>query len=147
MPCRRHNSAIPAPASCSCRMPTICSVENRLVRIGSSLGRRPDEDSHYHWTSFRGSHHRSYYYLVLHRITVALNDANQAVGLTPDDPDALSTRAHVFEALGKYREALVDYNRVFEIDPDDSHRDFRGFALLELGETEAAFADLRISLD
>src|SRR5690348_15903553 len=46
---------MPAPASCSLRMPTSCSAENRLVRIGSSLGRRPVEDSHYLWTSFRGS--------------------------------------------------------------------------------------------
>src|SRR5215216_6241181 len=33
MPCRRHSSAAEVPASCSFRMPTICSSVNLLLRI------------------------------------------------------------------------------------------------------------------
>src|SRR6188472_3974315 len=59
MPWCRQSAAVAAPASCSFRMPTICSCVNRLPRMLSSSGRCPNlEDSHYLWTSLRGAGQR-----------------------------------------------------------------------------------------
>src|SRR5215213_779983 len=58
MPWWRQSAAVAPPASCSFKMPTICSWVNRLPRILSSLRHCPaPEDSQYPWTRFRGAGH------------------------------------------------------------------------------------------
>jgi hypothetical protein len=51
----QQRTAVTAPASYSCRMPTICFCVNRLPRMLSSSGRCPNfEDSHFRWNCFQG---------------------------------------------------------------------------------------------
>src|SRR5262245_39951083 len=54
MPCFRHTSAVVAPASCSRRIPMICSSLNRLPFIVRLLS---VTDSTPFWRNFRGSGH------------------------------------------------------------------------------------------
>ncbi len=51
----RHSSPVPAPASCSCSIPTIWSADHGRVRIGASPGAFPVEASHDPSTRLRGS--------------------------------------------------------------------------------------------
>src|SRR5688572_18011257 len=94
MPWRRHSSPVPAPASCSCRIPPICSAVNRLVRMMSSLGCcSPREDSHYPWTSFRGARH-----------------------LTPrKEPVAIATARRLYDTVERSNRPID--NRKVEVDP------------------------------
>src|SRR5262249_31730509 len=55
MPCLRHTSAVVAPASCSRRIPMICSSLNRLPFIVRLLS---VTDSTPFWRNFRGSGQR-----------------------------------------------------------------------------------------
>ena len=54
MPCRRHTSAVAAPASCSFNIPMICSSLNLLRFIRPSLA---GSDSTEKWRHSRGARH------------------------------------------------------------------------------------------
>lgn len=47
----------------------------------------------------------------------ALNDVNQALQLTPDDPLALRIRANLYEALNRTDEGIADYRKALAKDP------------------------------
>ena len=44
-------------------------------------------------------------------------DANKALELSPDHPDALDTRGSIFEALGRREDAISDYKRALIKNP------------------------------
>src|SRR6266568_3513459 len=56
IPCRRHSSSALAPASCSFKIPMICSSVKRLLRIVDLLA----IDSTISWREFRGAGHDTY---------------------------------------------------------------------------------------
>ena len=47
----------------------------------------------------------------------ALNDANQALSLAPDDPLSLRIRGDVYNAIGQAPDAIADYRHALEQDP------------------------------
>lgn len=51
------------------------------------------------------------------KLEEALADAERALELTPNDPNSLDTRGHIFEALGKREEAIADFRRALSKDP------------------------------
>ena len=53
MPCLRQNSATGTPASCSFKIPMLCSSENRDRFIRPVLSSRPDSSTT--WRNYRGS--------------------------------------------------------------------------------------------
>jgi tetratricopeptide (TPR) repeat protein len=50
----------------------------------------------------------------------ALDDAQQALALAPDDPTALRVRGDIYRAMGRNDEAIADYRRSLELDPFQS---------------------------
>jgi tetratricopeptide (TPR) repeat protein len=50
----------------------------------------------------------------------ALNDANQALQLAPNDPVALSIRGGIYEALYRTDEGMADYRKALALDPDQA---------------------------
>jgi regulator of sirC expression with transglutaminase-like and TPR domain len=47
-----------------------------------------------------------------------LPDAKKSLSLRPDEPEALDTRGHIFEALGRRQEAIADFRRALAKMPD-----------------------------
>jgi tetratricopeptide (TPR) repeat protein len=77
-------------------------------------------------------------------------DANRSFGaatlaltLTPDDLELLVDRAAALGALGRYREALTDLDRVLALDPDRPDAlVFRAAAMRQLDRTDVARRDV-----
>lgn len=73
----------------------------------------------------------------------ALNRLNFIVAAQPDLPDALSTRAQVESDLEMYAPAKADYDRLIELQPDQTEWLVeRARTLLRMGEKAAARKDL-----
>jgi Flp pilus assembly protein TadD len=47
-----------------------------------------------------------------------LEDAGRALELRPYDADALDTRGHALEMLGRRAEAIIDYKKAIRLNPD-----------------------------
>lgn len=62
---------------------------------------------------------RSVIYLGIKQYTLALEDANKAVELNPNDPEVYDNRALVYSCLKQYDLALQDYDKVLELDPNN----------------------------
>jgi tetratricopeptide (TPR) repeat protein len=60
---------------------------------------------------------RAHIYLKANQLTLALRDAERAVSLDPFDEKFLETRAQVYEALGRNKEAIADYRRIVSSNP------------------------------
>jgi tetratricopeptide (TPR) repeat protein len=56
----------------------------------------------------------------LGRYQEALPDCEKAVGLQPNDVDSLDSRAFVYKALGRSKDAATDFERILALtdDPD-----------------------------
>ena len=48
----------------------------------------------------------------------ALEDAGKALQIRPYDADALDTRGHILEILGRREEAIIEYKKAIRLDPD-----------------------------
>ena len=77
------------------------------------------------------------------QIEAALANCNEAIEMDPDREGVIDSRGWAKIRLGRYREAIEDFDRSLAISPQlDSSLYGRGLAHLRLGETEAAQADL-----
>lgn len=63
----------------------------------------------------------------------------------PDDPDGLFSRFQTLVDLGAYDRALVDINRVLEIDSNAGGYSARGQFFHEIGDYQRAIEDLTLS--
>lgn len=85
---------------------------------------------------------RAVAYMHLGRHQFALDDANQAIRLKPDDADAYYLRGFAYRALGRYQEAVDDSNRAISMDSEFAAAYAnRAFAYQGLGNTSRAKAD------
>ena len=80
----------------------------------------------------------------------ALSDAERALEINPDSPDAYNMRGIVRAATGAYAEAIEDLTRAVELSPDDKmafHN--RGLSYAAIGDYASALSDYTtaISLD
>ena len=53
--------------------------------------------------------------------------------MRPDHANALDTRGHIFEALGRRDEAIADFRRVLALEPDNPNAQEARKALERLG--------------
>ncbi len=85
---------------------------------------------------------RALTYLRQEDVEAALADLQAGIDAAPDFPAPYLTRADLLAALGRYEEALADYDRVIALD-DAAARAFAGRAAVQqqLGRLEAALAD------
>ncbi len=62
----------------------------------------------------------------------------------PNLPSAYGNRASAYNALGKYREAITNYNKIIQMNPKDTlaYR-YRGYSYDRIGKIEKAVADNR----
>ena len=69
------------------------------------------------------------------------------VGKNPDDPGALTLRAHFFERIGNLDKALLDYSKVIALAPkdDDGYR-YRAEIYMKKKDYKKAIADLNKAL-
>jgi tetratricopeptide (TPR) repeat protein len=51
----------------------------------------------------------------------ALACFEQAILLSPEDPDLWNSKASALRSMGRYEEAIECFNRSLEIDPRDKH--------------------------
>jgi tetratricopeptide (TPR) repeat protein len=73
-----------------------------------------------------------------------LDELDKALMLNTKLLPALRDRASIYLHLNQFRNAIQDYNRYLEVDPDDAGAlDGRGHAELELGKTREAIDELR----
>jgi len=71
-----------------------------------------------------------------------LDELDKALALNTKLSPALSDRASIYLHLNQFQNAITDYNRYLEIDPDNAGAlDGRGHAELELGKTREAIDD------
>jgi tetratricopeptide (TPR) repeat protein len=71
-----------------------------------------------------------------------LDELDEALMLNAKLLPALRDRASIYLHLNQFRNAIQDYNRYLEVDPDDAGAlDGRGHAELELGKTREAIDD------
>jgi len=67
----------------------------------------------------------------------AMNYCNIAIGLSPAYAPARDSRAMVYFKMGKFAEALADYERAMNIEPAGAHYMYgRGLALQRLGQKD-----------
>jgi tetratricopeptide (TPR) repeat protein len=69
----------------------------------------------------------------------------KAVAVTPKDPDALNWLGYSYRKLGRYPEAVENYNKALALDPD--HRgvhEYLGEAYLEMGQLDEAKKHLAV---
>jgi tetratricopeptide (TPR) repeat protein len=52
------------------------------------------------------------------KLPQALSDASKSLDLKGGDANVLDTRAHIYEALGRREEAIADFRRALEADPE-----------------------------
>ncbi len=71
----------------------------------------------------------------------ALQICNAYLADHPDDPDGLFSRFQTWLRLGAYDNALVDINRVLEIDPNSGGYSARAQIFHEIGEYQRAIDD------
>jgi tetratricopeptide (TPR) repeat protein len=55
-------------------------------------------------------------YLAMDKLDKALDDANKAIALKPDEPDGYYRRADVYSSLNKNAEAKADEAKAAELD-------------------------------
>jgi tetratricopeptide (TPR) repeat protein len=67
---------------------------------------------------------RAWTYLKAGKAAEGLPDAEWTLQLRPNDANALDTRGHILEALGRHEEAIADFRRAIAINPSlqDSRR-------------------------
>jgi tetratricopeptide (TPR) repeat protein len=79
---------------------------------------------------------------------LSLEHFNSLIIENPHSPDLLGYRGAVLLNLKKKKEALLDFNRAVELDPDYSFRyASRAFAKDALGDIEGAIADYQIAIN
>lgn len=66
------------------------------------------------WGAYMG---RGLTYLSMNKPEKALADFNKAVELAPKRPGPLCNRANAYEMLGRYKEAIQDWQTCLEKDP------------------------------
>lgn len=84
----------------------------------------------------------------LGRIGEALDDANVALELDPEEEFFFDTRAYAYYKGGRYEEAKADYERAFELGFDSLYGNL-GFGLTQiaLGDRDAGRANLELGLE
>ncbi len=81
-------------------------------------------------------------YLKIKNFELALNDFNSAIKLEPFYANYIFSRAYLYQTTGKLLEAISEYDRVIELDPDNCIAlTNRGEAYYELGEKDMAKID------
>jgi tetratricopeptide (TPR) repeat protein len=73
----------------------------------------------------------------------AIEMINEALGMYSDTPELILTRGKLYAAWGHFEEALVDFERVIQLDPDNYSGYFEQAAVIRiLGEEEREIAVL-----
>ena len=61
---------------------------------------------------------RAWAFFTVGNAAKGLPDADEGLRLIPKNANSLDTRAHIYEALGRKDDAIVDYRNAIEQDPD-----------------------------
>lgn len=78
---------------------------------------------------------------------IALEKCNSALEIYKDEADLYYWRATILASIGQHKEALVDYDKVVSLKPQDSTAlVMRGICKSELQDTEGAIADFNQAL-
>ena len=64
-----------------------------------------------------------------------------AIQLDPNYADAYSSRGGLYSILGQYEDALQDFEKAIQLDPDSGPYIYRGITYSELGEYQKAIND------
>jgi|GEM_PF-5675396 len=73
----------------------------------------------------------------------ALQLANEAINVEPNNPNGYASRAMTYNALGNYEQAIADLNKAIELSPfEEQFLTQRGFAHAHLGNFQACLDDL-----
>ena len=76
-----------------------------------------------------------------------LNELNRALALDPDFLLALNERALTYFHMKQFQEAMLDYDKIFKLDPnDDASYNDRGQAKLQLGRSYEAISDFSAAI-
>jgi len=77
-----------------------------------------------------------------HRLKSALSDLDQAISINPKATAAYFHRGYVFIAKRNFAEAIADFNRCLELEPNHAWaQQGRGTALMKQGHLELALRD------
>ncbi len=76
---------------------------------------------------------RAWAYFKSGKAAQGLPDVERSLQLRPDNTHALDTRGHIFEALGRRKEAIADFRKVLALDPNDPNAPEARKALERLG--------------
>jgi len=89
-------------------------------------------------------------YLDIGNLQLALNDFDAILKTDPNYPNALQNRANLFVRgeIGRFQDAIADYNRFLQLKPDVHEALFRrGYAKAKLGDHQGAVADFNRSIE
>src|SRR5262249_14690321 len=76
----------------------------------------------------------------------AVEDFTRSIALYPDHPGPYHLRGKLYvNALEKYEEAIVDFDKLLSLREHPEGFQLRGYAKLQLGDAEGALADLEQS--
>ncbi|SDZ24351.1 Tetratricopeptide repeat-containing protein [Amycolatopsis xylanica] len=95
-------------------------------------------------------HERSIAYRETGRLKEALDDANVAIEICPDDGSIIACRGRIYELMKQYEHALSDFDRAIDLDPKYTWAIIsRGNTYRLMGRHQEALADLdrAINLD
>ena len=85
---------------------------------------------------------RGYHYLELRKFEAAIEDADSALGLVPNDAEALELRADAQADAGAFDTALATLNKLIELHPQRTDNYVRrGIVHRRLGDFDKALAD------
>src|SRR5579871_4317688 len=76
----------------------------------------------------------------------AVEEYSQAIRLRLDNPDAWAGRGRAYSSLGKYSNAIDDFDQAIRLNPTAALFTDRGFAYGQLGEFDQAIQDFNRTL-
>ena len=120
--------ASPAPTSTGARVPHKKDYDRAIADYSEAIRINPSNAGAYN--------DRAWAYFKAGKAAQGLPDAERSLQLRPIDANALDTRGHIFEALGRREEAIADFRRAQAADP---HHQSSREALKRLGVTPDEF--------
>ena len=76
------------------------------------------------------------------QLNQAIESLSRAIGLQPDNADALRIRAEVYSAMGENANALADFSSALRLNPNDARLlNLRGFFLMSRNQADRAVKD------
>jgi len=91
-------------------------------------------------------YNRSICYLKYGNTRAAIADLTRFIELQPDNKNAISQRAAVYQELGQYGQAILDYEKALDGTSDATWYNNRGMCYKKLGNNERALVDFSVAI-